>query len=102
MKLTIFAKNMKSAEGRPFKVYLTRLTNKNTGEEISVRLHLKEGLPQLPECPVIIQVEKKDANLAKRSIADDTGELHTYYTLWVNKYSVSDEEYVDHSLDDYE
>lgn len=102
MNLTVFAKSMKSAEGRPFKVYLTRLTNTKTEEEISVRLHLREGLPQLPECPVIIQVEKKDANLSRRTIPDDAGELHTYYTLWVNKYTVSDEAYVDHSLDDYE
>lgn len=102
MKLTVFAKSMKSGEGKAFKLYLSRLMNKNTGEEISVRLNLRDDLPRLPECPVIIEVEKKDANLAKRVLTDENGETRTYYTLWVNKYKVSDEEFVDHSLDDYE
>lgn len=102
MKLTVFAKSMKSAEGKPFKVYLSRLTNTKTGEEISVRLNLRDDLPRLQECPCIIEVDKKDANLAKRSLTDENGETHTYYTLWVNKYKMSDEEFIDHSLDDYE
>lgn len=100
MKLTIFSKSMKSKEDRKFKVYLTRLKRKD-GEEVPVRVSWADGVVIPASFPCIILVDKKDANLSQKSYRDADGNLGTSYTLWVNDYSPSGEEYVDHSLDDF-
>lgn len=101
MKLTIFSKSMKSKEDRKFKVYLTRLRNKN-GEEVSVRVAWAEGVVIPAQFPCIILVDKKDANLSTRTYKSEDGSTGTSHTLWVNAYTPTTEEYVDHSLDEYE
>ncbi len=102
MEITVFAKNMKTKEGRSFRVYLSRLHNNRTGEEDSVRIQFREGLTLPTLFPVIIEVRKEDANLSTRTYTDDKGTQHVNKTLWVNEYRMSPREYVDHSLDDYE
>lgn len=101
MKLTIFSKSMKSKEDRKFKVYLTRLKKKD-GEEVPVRVSWAEGVVIPNAFPCIIIVEKKDANLSQKKYTDSDGNPAYSYTLWVNDYKPSGEEYVDHSLDEYE
>lgn len=101
MKLTIFSKTLRSKEGKQFKVYLTRLHNNTTGEDDACRVNFKEGIPIPQIFPVIVNVEKKDANLSTRRYTDDAGQEHKTLTLWVDAYNLTGEEYVDHSLDDY-
>lgn len=108
MKLTIFAKNRTSHEGKKFTAYVTKLTKKN-GEEITAGVRFREecGAPKADECPCYVIVDKKDANLNTRTqtVTDEnTGEEHiaTYYTMWVKNWKMSDEVYEDHSLDDFE
>lgn len=102
MQLTIFAKTKKTAEGRTFRIYLSRLINKNSGEELPVRVQFREGIPVPSLYPINIIVEKKDANLSTKKFTDDEGKEHVTHTLWVNSYQTSPEPFVDHSLDDYE
>lgn len=101
MKLTVFSKTMKSKEDRKFKVYLTRLRKKD-GEEVPVRVSWAEGVVIPATFPCVILVDKKDANLSTKSYKDSEGNQGVSYTLWVNDYKPSGEEYVDHSLDDFE
>lgn len=102
MKLTIFCKSLRNRDGKPFKVYLTRLQNAKTGDQLTCRVNFREGVALPATFPAIVEVNKSDANLSTRTYNDESGQVHTTYTLWVNAYTPTGEEYVDHSLDDYE
>lgn len=107
MKLLIFGKKRTSKEGRDFVTYFTKL-HKADGTELttSVKFTDSAGAPKLDECPIYIDVEKKDANLAEKlkNVTDlDTGEITQIHdkTLWVKKWVKDPEEFVDTSLDDF-
>lgn len=105
MKTTIFAKNRKTSEGRAFVSYVCKLTNTKTGEEISASVRFKEPCPapKASECPLVVEIQKSDANLSRRSYVDpETGIERFSYTLWVENYIGTGEKFVDHSLDDFE
>lgn len=105
MKATIFAKKKKTKEGRTFTAYVTRLTNKATGSEVSMAVKFREdcGQPKPEECPMIIEFDKNKANRTERTYTrEDTGEDAVAYTLWISEWKKSNEVYVDHSLDDFE
>lgn len=104
MQLSIFAKQSTSKEGKKYYIYLGRLVNKNTGEEVNVRVKFREdcGQPKVEKCPMNILVDKADANLITSTYTvEDTGEQRTRRTLWVSKWSEG-APYVDHSLDEYD
>ena len=101
MKITVFSKSMKTKEGKSFKIYLSRLTKK-TGEEVPVRVQFSEGLVIPASCPIIIEVPKESAQLSPRKYLDKDGNQAESYTLWVRDYAATGEQYVDHSLDDFE
>ena len=103
MKKPIFASNRES-DGKKFVSYSTRLVFTTTGEEVSatVKFRLPVTGPAKDDCPCIIEFDKKDANLSPRKYTNSKGEERTGYTLWISKYKVSEEKYVDHSLDDIE
>lgn len=104
MQITIFAKKGTSKEGKNFIIYLGRLVNKNTGEEVNVRVKFREdaGQPKAERCPMNILVEKADANMVTSTyVVEDTGEERTRRTLWVSKWDEGPA-YVDHSLDEYD
>lgn len=101
MKLTIYAKTKKTSEGRSFKVYLSRLYNKRTGEDVPVRVVFQEGctLPTIFPCNIV--AEKADMNLSEKKYRDEQGEEHITRSLWIKDYQMG-EPFEDHSLDDYE
>lgn len=104
MKVTVFAKNKQTTDGKKFIIYIARLTKKD-GSEISVRVYFNEasGRPNKDECPMTIEINKKDANLSTETYTrEDTGEEAVAYKLWVNAWKKAKEEFVDHSLDDFE
>ncbi|MBO7735742.1 MAG: hypothetical protein J6S67_24455 [Methanobrevibacter sp.] len=108
MKVLVFAKKRQTKDGRAFTAYVTKLPRKD-GTELTAGVKFREecGAPTLEECPCYVMVDKKDANLAtknKEITDEETGEIRdvVQYTLWVSKWSKSPEEYVDHSLDDFE
>ena len=102
MKITLFAKKKLTKEGKPFTVYIARLTKK-TGESVTVRVKFAEPAvaPKSEVCPCIIEADKADMNMTTKDFVRKTGEVVTSSTLWVSKYVVSDEKYVDHSMDDF-
>lgn len=102
MNITVFAKKATSKEGKNYSIYLGRLINKITGEEINVRLKFREdcGQPKADSCPMNIIVAKDDANLVEKAYTVDA-ETRISRTLWISKWEQG-EAYVDHSLDDYD
>lgn len=103
MKLTVFAKTMKTKEdGRKFRIYLSRLIRKGTGEEVPVKIQWSEGVAIPSTFPIIIEVSKEHAQLSRRPYTDKDGNVCEGYTLWVREYKPTGDVYVDHSLDDFE
>ncbi len=108
MKVLVFAKKRQTKDGRNFTAYVTKMSRKD-GTELTAGVKFREecGAPTLEECPCYIEVDKKNANLATRNreiVDEETGEVRdvVQYTLWVSDWDKSSEEYVDHSLDDFE
>lgn len=107
MKVLVFAKKRQTKEGKNFVAYVTKLTKKN-GEEVVAGVKFREdcGSPKFEECPCYVNVDKKDANLVtkKVEVTTEDGEIKEVEnkTLWVQKWTMSPEKYVDHSLDDFE
>lgn len=104
MKVTLFCQKRATKEGKTFYNYLGRIAKKS-GEEMSVQVKFKEeaGQPKPDKCPCIIQVVKNTANLSRKKYgeAEDGTPLYSY-KLWVSEWTMTDEKYVDHSLDDFE
>lgn len=102
MKITLFAKTAHTKEGKSFIRFIGRLTNKE-GKEISMTVRTPSKVPQFDEtkCPYIIEFNKQDANLQPHKYTDKDGNEKTSYTLWLKAYKESEEQYVDHSLDDF-
>lgn len=112
MKLNIFCKQGKSKDGRAFPIYLSTLTKKDGTEmKVSVKFRQDAKQPDQDDCPCVIEVDKKKANLSIKEIKDaetgellydeTTGEVKTSKTLWVAAWKMVGP-YVDHSLDDFE
>lgn len=104
MKLTVFAKKRTGKDNRTFYVYIAKMYKKS-GEEITSTLKFKDnvGTPRVEDCPIIINVNKEDANLSKRKLTNsENGTTYDQYTLWVNAWTPTNEKFVDHSLDDFE
>ena len=107
MKVLVFAKKRQTKEGKQFTAYVSRLTKKD-GEEITTGVKFREecGAPKMEECPCYIEINKANANLStkKMEITTEDGEIKEVEskTLWVSKWEMSKEKYVDTSLDDFE
>lgn len=80
---------------------LTRLTNVKTGQELTTVVKLAQGLAEPETYPCIIEVDKADASLSTKIQDTERGQVERR-TMWIRKYVMSDEVYIDHSLDDYE
>lgn len=105
MLLNVFAKKRTGKDGKVFYNFLSTLTKKN-GEQETVQLKFREdaGLPDASKCPMIISVDKSDANLIKKLVTvekDGEAKEIEQRTFWISKYDYVGE-YVDHSLDEYE
>lgn len=107
MKVLVFAKKRQTKEGKQFTAYVSRLTKKD-GEEITTGVKFREecGSPKAEECPCYIEIDKANANLTtkKMDVTTEDGEIKEVEskTLWVSKWKMSTEKYVDTSLDDFE
>lgn len=103
MFITIFGTTRKTKEGREFTVYMSRLIKK-TGEDVPVTVKFRKecGAPSLEDLPLIITVDKADANLTDKIYEDSKGNICKGHTLWVRKWEPSGERYQDASLDEFE
>lgn len=106
MQITVFAKKRTTKEGKLFYNYLGKLKKKD-GEEITAQIKFREecGNPKADQCPMNIIVEKENCNFSTKKVEvnDEEGSTKTYIRneLWVSDWSKG-EEYVDHSMDDFE
>lgn len=103
MKITVYAKNHKTHDGRSFATYVTRLVKKD-GSEVSTALKFNNGTPIPGTFPCNLIIEKDDANYTERvKTYEKDGETKEYTerTLWVKKWEMG-EPFEDHSLDDFE
>lgn len=109
MHLTVFAKTKHTKEGKPFNTYFSKLKKKD-GEEIVVELKFRDdcGVPKI--FPVNIDVDKKNANFSEKKVTvkvkDEAGNEEEkdvdQRRVWISEWNYSEEEYVDHSMDDFE
>ena len=100
MEITLFSKTKQTKEGTKFTAYIGRM-KKRDGTEVTAGVHFKD-ITAPKNCPCIIIVDKKNANLQHHDyVREDSGEMATYYDLWITEWSAGPE-YVDHSLDDFE
>ena len=72
-----------------------------TGEIITVQIKFRTGVEVPKELPIVANIEKKNANLVKENWENEDGETGVKHVLWVSAVA-SYEEYIDHSLDDFE
>lgn len=98
--VNVFKKEKTSKEGRKFNSYLTRLTNKSTGEEVSASVKFEDGVDAPKEFPIRIDVTNGSVS-TKKYQDEKTMEEKLSYTLWVRVWNVSKEAYEDKSLDDW-
>lgn len=108
MKVLVFGKKRQTKEGKNFTAYVTKMTKKD-GTEITASVKFREecGQPKLEETPCYIEFDKTNGNMTHRNVEvtdNETGEIKeiTNHTLWISKWKMSNEKYVDKSLDDFE
>lgn len=98
IKTTVFAKERRTHEGRPFTAYYTTLTKKD-GTKVYADVKFTKACEKPEAFPVTFEVTS--GNVSNRQVEDPyDGTKKTYYTLWVKGYS-NVEPYEDHSLDDF-
>lgn len=104
MKTTIFAKRVKSHDGKSFVVFVTQLERKDGSRQYMRVMYSGKDRSKVFDtgiCPLVIEFNREDANVSAETYTDKSGEERKSYTLWVKDYKVSDEKFVDHSLDDF-
>lgn len=101
MRLEIFGKQRINNEGKPFTTYLSRITNMKTGEIIPVQIKFRIGVELPKEFPIVANIDKKNANLVKEDWENEKGETGVKNIIWVSEVT-SYEDYIDHTLDDFE
>ena len=104
MKATIFSKRIKMQNGKSFYINVTSLEKKDgTKQYMKVMYSGKDKNKNFDNevCPLIIEFDRSNANVSTQTFTDRNGEIRKSYTLWIKDYTVSDEVFVDHSLDDF-
>ena len=104
MKTTIFAKRIKTDDEKSFTIFVTRLERKDGTHQYMRVMYTGKDINKSfdPDaCPLVIEFDREDANVSEVSYTDKNGEERKSYTLWLKNYKVSDEKFVDHSLDDF-
>lgn len=104
MKTTIFAKKIKTKDGKTFFNFVTTLEKKDGSKQYMKVMYSGKDKNKSFEpdmCPLVIEFNKDDANISTTVYTSNEGEEKKRYTLWLKDYKISDEKFVDHSLDDF-
>lgn len=104
MKTAVFAKRIKSHDGKSFTIFVTNLERKDgTPQYMKVMYTGKDKNKNFDSdaCPMIIEFDRQSANVSKTVYTDRNGEDRLTYTLWIKDYRRLNEQFVDHSLDDF-
>lgn len=106
MKIDVFKKTKTTKKGKKFDIYLSKLTNKKTGEIVNVQVKFV-GQAQADmeniniNYPLTLDFDRANANLSTKEITTDSGETFIRANLWVTKLNKI-EPFVDSSLTDFE
>lgn len=101
LKITVFSKKCETKDGKKFYKNVAKLTKKD-GTEIYVDVMLPEDDKlKADEYPIIIEVDKANANLSTKRGTTEDGKTYERHTLWIKKYTKSKDKYVDTSLDEF-
>lgn len=106
MKINVFRTTKTTKKGKKFDIYLSKLTNKKTGEIMNVQVKfVRQAQTDIENSnikfPLTLDFDKTNANLSAEEIATDSGELFIRNYLWITKLNKI-EQYVDDSLTDFE
>lgn len=104
MKATIFAKRVKSHDGKSFTIFVTTLERKSGESQYMKVMYTgkdKNKNFDSDACPMVIEFDRQSANISKMAYTDKNGEERKSYTLWLKDYRKLNEQYIDHSLDDF-
>lgn len=104
MKTTIFAKRVKTREGKSFTKFVTSLEHKDGTRQYMNAMYSGDDKNKKfdpADCPMVIEFERDKANVSTQTYIDKNGDVRKNYTLWIKDYRQTDEKYVDNSLDDY-
>ena len=106
MKINVFKKTKTTKKGKKFDIYLSKLTNKKTGEIINVQVkYVGQAQTDIENSninyPLTLDFDKANANLTSEVIATDNDETFIRNNLWITKLNKI-EQYVDDSLTDFE
>lgn len=106
MRINVFKKTKTTKKGKKFDVYLSKLTNKTTGEIMSVQVkYVGQAQTDIENSnikyPLTLDFDKANANLSTEEITTDSGETFIRNKLWVTKLNKI-EQYVDDSLTDFD
>ena len=104
MKAKIFAKRIKAYDGKSFTIFVTQLERKDGSRQYMRVMYSGKDRNKAFDtdiCPLVIEFNREDANVSTETYTDKSGEERKSYTLWLKDYKVSDEKFVDHSLDDF-
>ena len=104
MKTTVFAKKVKMNDGKTFFTFVTSLEKKDGSKQYMNVMYSgddKNKKFDSEDCPLVIEFDKANANISSTTYTSKEGEERKRYTLWLKDYTVSEEKYVDHSLDEF-
>lgn len=104
MKTTVFAKKVKTNDGKSFFTFVTSLEKKDGSKQYMKVMYSgddKNKKFDSEDCPVVIEFDRNNANISTTAYTTKDGEERKQYTLWLKDYTVSEEKFVDHSLDDF-
>ena len=106
MKIDVFKKTKTTKKGKKFDIYVSKLTNKTTGEKLYVQVKFvgdaqTEISNNKIEYPLTLEFDKRCANLSTEEITTDNGDNFVRRTLWITNINRI-ENFVDSSLTDFE
>ena len=90
MKIKVFAKRL---YGEKF-VYLSALVRKEDGERLPVEVRFRRscGKPDPDDCPVMIEVERKNCDLTFEEYTNRYNEQCKAAKLWVRDYEICEDD----------
>lgn len=106
MRIDVFKKTKTTKKGKKFDVYVSKLTNKTTGEKLYVQVKfVGEAQTAISnskiEYPLTLEFDKRKANLSTEETSTDNGDIFVRRTLWLTSIDKI-ERFVDSSLTDFE
>ena len=104
MKTTVFAKRIKTKDGKSFIEFVTSLERKDGTKQYMRTMYSGKDRNKefnADECPMIIEFDRSNANVSTKTYVSKTGEKRENYTLWIKDYNRTNETYVDRTLDDF-